>query len=81
MPGARLSQDEREEIALGLAVQDSFADIARGLVGRLQRWLGRSAATVDAAATGRHGRSARPTGGLGVPSSAGSWATRGLLAR
>jgi transposase, IS30 family len=31
MPGARLSQDEREEIALGLAVQRSFADIARGL--------------------------------------------------
>jgi hypothetical protein len=27
MPGARLSQDEREAIALGLAVQGSFADI------------------------------------------------------
>ena len=31
MPGARLSQDEREEIGLGLAVQRSFADIARQL--------------------------------------------------
>jgi IS30 family transposase len=31
MPGARLNQDEREEIALGLAVQRSFAAIARGL--------------------------------------------------
>ena len=47
MPGARLSQDERQEIALGLAVQRSFADIARGLVrptSTVAR-LGRSTAT------------------------------------
>jgi len=31
VPGTRLSQDEREEIALGLATQRSFADIARQL--------------------------------------------------
>jgi IS30 family transposase len=82
MPGARLSPDEREEIALGLAVQRSFADIARGLdrpTSTVAREVGRNG--VDATATGRHGSSARPTGGLGVPSSAGSWASRGSLAR
>src|SRR6056297_3251333 len=31
MPGARLSLDEREEIALGIAIKRSLADIARQL--------------------------------------------------
>jgi hypothetical protein len=45
MPGARLSQDERAEIALGLAVQSRFADIARGperLTSTVTREVGRN---------------------------------------
>ena len=50
MPGARLSLDERGEIALGLAVGRSFADIARGLdrpTSTVSREVGRNGLVED----------------------------------
>lgn len=66
MPGKRLSEDEREEIALGLATQESFRAIARR--------LGRPASTVSRE-VGRHG-GRRQYRALKAHRRAGRWARR-----
>ncbi|MFP5308388.1 MAG: helix-turn-helix domain-containing protein [Actinomycetes bacterium] len=81
MPGARLTLDEREEIALGIATGRTFTDIAER-VGRPTSTVSRG---VDRnggpAATGPSRPSGRLTSGRGGPRSAGWSRTASWLAR
>ena len=59
MPGARLSLEEREEIALGIVSGRSLTRIARGSAVRSRGSRGRSPGMGTMAVTGRWSRSGR----------------------